>query len=193
MSVGGRAEPELYDVPSSVGREPPVVARGPRLVRDEPRNDIGRDPGPGRVGRQVFPVVPRPVPGTYRCVSVTRPAAFHALEARWRDLWAHSASPSPFFSWDFVVEWWRAFVHAKAGGATGEIEVVVVLDAEGQTVAIAPFFVESNLGVAAFGTILQPFGRSNSFEAMTDEPVATVELPVRVPYGFHGSWMAATS
>jgi CelD/BcsL family acetyltransferase involved in cellulose biosynthesis len=108
----------------------------------------------------------------YRCISVTTTAAFEALEPRWRALLSHSATPSPFFSWEFAVEWLRHFVKRRMGGATGEFEVVVVVDGEGRDVAIAPFYLERNLGVAAFGHILQPFGRSNSFEPMTDEPIA---------------------
>ena len=50
----------------------------------------------------------------YRCISVTTTAAFEALEPRWRALLSHSATPSPFFSWEFAVEWLRHFVKISA-------------------------------------------------------------------------------
>ena len=110
--------------------------------------------------------------GELRCVSITTEAAFLALEPQWQELFASSSSPSPFHSWAFVVEWWRHFVLGRIGGATGRFEIVQALDAGGRTVALLPFYFENNLGHRALGTTLQPFGRSNSAEAMTDEPVA---------------------
>ncbi len=107
-----------------------------------------------------------------RCVSVNTAAPFTALEHSWRDVLAHSSVPSAFHSWEFVHEWWRHFVLGRVGGATGQYEIVVVSTADGLPVGILPFYVEHSLGRAGLGTTLQPFGRSSSFEAMTDSPVA---------------------
>ncbi|HXI55124.1 MAG TPA: hypothetical protein VNO55_03645, partial [Polyangia bacterium] len=96
---------------------------------------------------------------------------FHALGPAWRDLWRRSVERTPFNSWEFVATWWRHFVVGRNGGATGDIQVLVLRDSRGQIVGIAPKFVEHNMGQPELGTTLQPFGRSNSFETMTDEPL----------------------
>jgi CelD/BcsL family acetyltransferase involved in cellulose biosynthesis len=111
-----------------------------------------------------------------RCESITDTGAWVRLEPLWRDLFAHGSAPSPFHSWDFAVEWWRHWVSGRVGGATGRFEVVVVFDGDGngdeRAVAVLPFYFENNLGRAGLGMTLQPFGRSNATEPMTDEPVA---------------------
>jgi CelD/BcsL family acetyltransferase involved in cellulose biosynthesis len=106
------------------------------------------------------------------CTSITSEREFRELESAWRELFAVSASPSPFHTWDFVVEWWRTFVLGQFGCATGDWEVVVVRDGSRRVVAILPFFLEHNQGVPLLGVTLQPFGRSTSTDTMTDEPVA---------------------
>jgi hypothetical protein len=96
---------------------------------------------------------------------------FHALGRPWRDLWRRSVDRSPFNSWEFVATWWRHFVVGRHGGATGDIQVLVLRDDRDRIVGIAPEFIEHNMGQPRLGTTLQPFGRSNSFETMTDEPM----------------------
>jgi hypothetical protein len=63
-------------------------------------------------------------------------------------------------------------VSAKTGGATGRFMVVVVTDRKAGVIGIAPLYEENLLGASTFGTTLQPFGRSNAIETMTDEPIA---------------------
>jgi CelD/BcsL family acetyltransferase involved in cellulose biosynthesis len=110
--------------------------------------------------------------GPLRCASISGRAEFLALETAWRDLFAQTAVPSPFHTWDFAVEWWRTFVCGELNHATGEFEVVVVRDAHERAVAILPFYFERSRGVAELGLTLQPFGRSGLTETMTDEPIA---------------------
>ncbi|HVY38162.1 MAG TPA: GNAT family N-acetyltransferase [Polyangia bacterium] len=105
-------------------------------------------------------------------MSARTAAAFTRLEQTWRKVLSHSAVPSAFHSWEFAHEWWRHFVLGRVGGATGQYEVVVVSTADGLPVAVLPFYVESAMGRRSLGTTLQPFGRSSSFETMTDSPVA---------------------
>lgn len=113
-----------------------------------------------------------PSSGPLRCESITERRGLFALESAWRDLFAHTASPSPFHSWDFAIEWWRTFVCGALNHATGEFEVVVVSDGADRVVAILPFYLERSRGVAELGLTLQPFGRSGIAETMTDEPIA---------------------
>ena len=90
----------------------------------------------------------------------------------WNELALHCERPSPFQSWDFVVEWWRHFVLGRAGRATGRFQIILVRGADGRTIGIVPLFEERTKGAAGVGLRLQPFGRSYSFEAMSDEPIA---------------------
>jgi CelD/BcsL family acetyltransferase involved in cellulose biosynthesis len=121
---------------------------------------------------------PRPAkPEAFNPLTVTTVETadqFHALSRPWRDLWRRSVDRSPFNSWEFVATWWQHFVVGRNGGATGDIQVLVVRDNRGQIVGIAPKFVEHNMGQPELGTTLQPFGRSNSFETMTDEPMMVI-------------------
>jgi hypothetical protein len=94
------------------------------------------------------------------------------LERAWRELYARAANASPFRSWDFTVEWYRQFVVGRIGGATGRFEIVLAKDAHGRVIGAVPMFEERVFGAAAFGSVLQPFGRGQSFETMTDEPIS---------------------
>jgi len=107
-----------------------------------------------------------------RCEAVTTTSGFHALEAEWSGLQGQCRRPSPFSGWDFAVEWWRHFVLGQAGRATGRFQVIVVRDAADAVLAIVPLYEEMTKGAAGVGVRLQPFGRSYSFEAMSDEPIA---------------------
>jgi CelD/BcsL family acetyltransferase involved in cellulose biosynthesis len=100
---------------------------------------------------------------------------FVTLEDEWRALWTGAADRSPFSCWEFASSWWRHFVTEGGHSATGEFRVLVARDERENTLGIAPMFVEHNLGVPAFGTTLQPFGRSNAFETMTDEPMGVLD------------------
>jgi hypothetical protein len=102
---------------------------------------------------------------------VTTEAAFLELESDWTELWGHVRHPSPFHSWDFAVEWWRHFVLGRSGRATGAFDVVVVHDRLGRTIGIVPLFAERRAVGSVVGVRLQPFGRSYSFEPMSDEPI----------------------
>jgi CelD/BcsL family acetyltransferase involved in cellulose biosynthesis len=112
------------------------------------------------------------LPPSERCVSITTERAFYRLESAWRELYARAADASPFRSWDFTVEWYRHFVLGRIGGATGRFEIVVAKDRQGRLIGAVPMFEERALGAAAFGSVLQPFGRGQSFETMTDEPIS---------------------
>ncbi|HEY2899809.1 MAG TPA: GNAT family N-acetyltransferase [Polyangia bacterium] len=99
---------------------------------------------------------------------------FLALGPRWRELWSRSPEQSPFNSWEFVSTWWQHFILGRTGGATGEIEVLLARDQRGQIIGMSPMFVEHNMGQPELGRTLQPFGRSNSLETMTDEPMTVL-------------------
>ena len=103
---------------------------------------------------------------------MTTERAFYRLESAWRELYARASDASPFRSWDFTVEWYRRFVLGRVGGATGRFEIVIAKDRHGRLIGAVPMFEERALGAAAFGSILQPFGRGLSFETMTDEPIS---------------------
>jgi len=105
------------------------------------------------------------------CLSITSERAFYRLESAWRELCAQAADASPFRSWDFTVEWLRHFVLGRVGGATGRFEIVIARDRQGRLTGAVPMFEECTLGSATFGSALQPFGRGQSFETMTDEPL----------------------
>jgi CelD/BcsL family acetyltransferase involved in cellulose biosynthesis len=112
-----------------------------------------------------------PAHGVAHCRVVTTESDFYSLEPVWRDLAAHTETVSPFLGWEFSMEWFRHFVLGRLGGATGRFEVVVAFDSTGRALGLAPMFEERSLGQSGLGMTLQPFGRSHSFETMTDEPV----------------------
>ena len=103
---------------------------------------------------------------------MTTERAFYGMELAWRELYARASDASPFRSWDFTVEWYRQFVLGQVGGATGRFEIVIAKDQHGRLIGAVPMFEERALGAAAFGSVLQPFGRGQSFETMTDEPIS---------------------
>ena len=105
------------------------------------------------------------------CVSVTTERDLQALEPLWRELHSEASDASPFRSWDFTVEWLRHFVLGRAGDATGRFEIVLAFDAHCRLIGAAAMFEERSFGSDALGLLLQPFGRSRSFETMTDEPI----------------------
>jgi CelD/BcsL family acetyltransferase involved in cellulose biosynthesis len=105
------------------------------------------------------------------CVSITTERAFYRLESAWRELYARATDASPFRSWEFTIAWFRQFVLGRVGGATGHFEIVIAKDRQGRLVGAVPMYEERALGAAAFGSVLQPFGRGQSFETMTDEPI----------------------
>ena len=102
---------------------------------------------------------------------MTTERELQALEPLWRELHAEARDASPFRSWDFTVEWLRHFVLGRAGDATGRFEIVFAFDAHRRLIGAAAMFEERSHGSNALGLILQPFGRSRSFETMTDEPI----------------------
>ena len=106
------------------------------------------------------------------CQVVTTAAEFHDLEPAWTELAAQCRQPSPFSAWDFAVEWWWHFVLGQMGRATGRFQVIVVRDAGDSVIGIVPLYEEKTKGRAGVGFRLQPFGRSYSFEPMSDEPIA---------------------
>ena len=106
------------------------------------------------------------------CEAVTTAEHFLALQGEWTELAAQCRRPTPFTGWDFAVEWWRHFVLKPVGRATGRFRIIVVRDSDDRVVAIVPLFEELTKGRAGVGLRLQPFGRSYSFEAMSDEPIA---------------------
>ena len=106
------------------------------------------------------------------CHTVTTASDFLRLEEAWTELATQCRSRSPFSGWDFAVEWWRHFVLGRVGRATGRFQVVVVRDEDDAAVGIVPFYEELTKGAAGVGLRLQPFGRSYSFEPMSDEPIA---------------------
>jgi CelD/BcsL family acetyltransferase involved in cellulose biosynthesis len=105
------------------------------------------------------------------CISITTEQELAALEPLWRELHAAASDASPFRSWDFTIEWLRHFVLGRAGDATGRFEIALAFDAQSRLIGGAAMFEERSLGSEALGLILQPFGRSRSFETMTDEPI----------------------
>jgi CelD/BcsL family acetyltransferase involved in cellulose biosynthesis len=128
---------------------------------------------PARLGRRVASRPPRANRRVYPasgCISVTTLAELLELEPLWRELDAHASNPSPFRTWEFTIEWLRHFVLPKIGGATGRFEVAVAFDEHARAIGAVPMFEERALGIAGLGLSLQPFGRSHSLEAMTDEP-----------------------
>jgi len=129
-----------------------------------------------RVGHRPSQAESRPqvsrLPPSGSCASITTERAFYRLESAWRELYARAADASPFRSWDFTVEWYRQFVRGRVGGATGRFEIVVAKDQQGRLIGAIPMYEERALGSAAFGSVLQPFGRGQSFETMTDEPIS---------------------
>jgi CelD/BcsL family acetyltransferase involved in cellulose biosynthesis len=106
--------------------------------------------------------------------SVNSELEFRALEPIWRDLYARATNASPFRSWEFAVEWFRQFVLGRVGGATGRFEILVARDKSGRAIGLLPMFEERTMGADGTGLTLQPFGRTHSFEAMTDEPISLV-------------------
>jgi hypothetical protein len=115
----------------------------------------------------------RPHPGhRLTCQTVTTTTEFYRLEAAWTKLTAVCRRPSAFATWDFAVEWWRHFVLGQVGRATGRFQVIVVRDEDESVVGIVPLYEERTKGAAGIGLRLQPFGRSYSFEPMSDEPIA---------------------
>jgi len=107
-----------------------------------------------------------------RCQAVTTAIEFHRLKAAWLELAAQCRRPSPFRGWDFAVEWWRHFVLGQVGRATGNFQIILVHGDDDLVVGIVPLYEERTKGAAGVGLRLQPFGRSYSFEAMSDEPIA---------------------
>jgi len=125
------------------------------------------------VPRVAAPPGARPHTGHHlTCQAVTTTVDFYGLEAAWTKLAAACRRPSAFGTWDFAVEWWRHFVLGQVGRATGRFQVIVVRDEDESVVGIVPLYEERTKGAAGVGLRLQPFGRSYSFEAMTDEPIA---------------------
>lgn len=102
------------------------------------------------------------------------PEQFYGLENAWRELSESASWVSPFHSWDFAVEWFERFVLARAGGATGQFKVIVVVDEDERPIGVAPMFEECVSALRELGTTLQPFGRAQSFETMTDEPIVVL-------------------
>jgi CelD/BcsL family acetyltransferase involved in cellulose biosynthesis len=98
-------------------------------------------------------------------------AAFYGIEREWRDLSGDTNLPSPFQSWDFAVEWFEHFVRRPAGSATGRFNILIAVDDRGRVVGIAPMFEERAGGEQGLGRVVQPFGRAQSIESMTDEPI----------------------
>jgi hypothetical protein len=111
------------------------------------------------------------LPFSEGCLSITTERAFYQLESAWRELCARAEDASPFRSWDFAVEWFQHFVLGRVGGATGRFEVVIAQDRQGRLIGAVPMFEECALG-SSYGSVLQPFGRGQSFETMTDEPLS---------------------
>ena len=140
-------------------------------------------PSPGKQRRATNPSQlrqwghPQPVRmvGRDKAAMVESAGDFLALEDEWRALWKEASDRSPFSCWEFASSWWRHFVTEGGNSATGEFRVLVARDERENTLGFAPMFVEHNLGVPAFGTTLQPFGRSNTFETMTDEPMGALD------------------
>jgi CelD/BcsL family acetyltransferase involved in cellulose biosynthesis len=77
-------------------------------------------------------------------------AALTALEPDWWDLWARSATATPFQSPAWLLAWWRAF-------APGELAVIAVRGA-GRLVGLAPLYCEAGVR----GRRLLPIGISLS-------------------------------
>jgi CelD/BcsL family acetyltransferase involved in cellulose biosynthesis len=106
------------------------------------------------------------------CTTITCESDFLELQGLWQELWAQTSAPSSFRSWDFALEWLNHFVKGNVAGATGRFEVVVAFDGSGRALGLLPLFEENITAKGAFfGSTLQPFGRSMSFESMTDEPI----------------------
>ncbi|RWK57610.1 GNAT family N-acetyltransferase [Mesorhizobium sp.] len=78
------------------------------------------------------------------------PAALAALAPRWRELWAHSRTATPFQSPAWLVPWWRAF-------APGELATIAVWRGD-DLVGLAPLYLEH----ATSGSRLLPVGISLS-------------------------------
>jgi CelD/BcsL family acetyltransferase involved in cellulose biosynthesis len=71
------------------------------------------------------------VPG-WRASVVDSLAGLGALAADWDQLLGAAVRPSPFLSWDWIDCWWRSF------GAGAQLRVLVLRDAEGGLLGLAP-------------------------------------------------------
>jgi CelD/BcsL family acetyltransferase involved in cellulose biosynthesis len=61
--------------------------------------------------------------------------ALHALEDAWNQLWSRMRPPSPMMEYRWVRAWWELHQHE------GKLLVIVLRDAEGQPVALAPLYI----------------------------------------------------
>ncbi|TIX69389.1 MAG: glycosyl transferase, partial [Mesorhizobium sp.] len=78
------------------------------------------------------------------------PAALEALAPRWRELWAHSRTATPFQCPAWLVPWWRTF-------APGELATIAVWRGD-DLVGLAPLYLEHTTS----GSKLLPVGISLS-------------------------------
>ena len=102
-----------------------------------------------------------------------RRTGFHALEQIWRELSASSRTANRFSVLGLrgrMAQSLRASPERAAPPV--RFTVLVAFDSRAGVIGLMPLFEEHLLGEPTFGTTLQPFGRSQVIETLTDEPIA---------------------
>ena len=97
------------------------------------------------------------------------------------DGWNRLAAHSPFVSWDWQEAWWRHYRGRSAnGGRPGELLTLVVRDASGRLVGLAPWYLDRSVWQGRVLRFLGTRGVCSDYLGMLAEPGLEKEMAAAV-------------
>ncbi|MDX1390271.1 MAG: hypothetical protein R3344_13865, partial [Acidobacteriota bacterium] len=96
---------------------------------------------------------------------ITSLEQLESLEPRWNSLLAASGAASPFLTFEWIGSWWRSFRSGDGAAADGSGLRVLVVEADGEPIAIAPLMSATGSLFGVPLTVVSNIVNDHSFRA----------------------------